>query len=159
MRKRDIVRVYADTSVFGGVYDEQFDTASIIFFEQVRQGRRRLVISDVIRREMAAAPEAVRTLFEEMLAYSEIASVNAEALELRQAYLQAGILTPRWLDDALHVALATVSGCDVIVSWNFKHIVHYQKIPLYNAINALEGYDSILIHSPLEVIEYEDEDL
>lgn len=159
MRKRDIVRVYADTSVFGGVYDEEFDTASIIFFEQVRQGRRRLVISDVIRREMATAPEAVRTLFEEMLAYSEIASVNAEALELRQAYLQAGILTPRWLDDALHVALATVSGCDVIVSWNFKHIVHYQKIPLYNAINALEGYDSILIHSPLEVIEYEDEDL
>ena len=159
MKKRDLIRVYADTSVFGGVYDEEFDTASIAFFEQVRQGRRRLVISDIVRREMVAAPEVVRTLFDDMLTYSEVAPVTAEALELRQAYLRAGILTPKWLDDALHVALATVSGCDVIVSWNFKHIVHYQKIPLYNAVNALEGYDSILIHSPLEVIEDEDEDL
>lgn len=158
MRKAEFIRIYADTSVFGGVYDEEFDSASIAFFDQVRDGRRSLVTSDIVRREVTAAPEPVRLLFDEMLAYAEVAPVSAEALELRQAYLHAGILTPKWLDDALHVALATVSGCDVIVSWNFKHIVHYQKIPLYNAVNALEGYGNILIHSPQEVIAYEDEE-
>ncbi|MDJ0509521.1 MAG: hypothetical protein QNJ64_09750 [Crocosphaera sp.] len=57
--------------------------------------------------------------------------------------------------DALHVALASVSGCSMIVSWNFKHIVHFQKIPLYRAINAVKGYAQIDIYSPLEVINYE----
>ena len=52
------------------------------------------------------------------------------------------------------VASATVSGCAMIVSWNFKHIVNYEKIPLYSAVNTLQGYGSISIYSPLEVIAY-----
>ena len=47
------------------------------------------------------------------------------------------------------------SAMSLIVSWNFKHIVHCEKIPLYNAVNALRGYTSIGICSPLEVIRYE----
>lgn len=42
----------------------------------------------------------------------------------------------------------------MIVSWNFKHIVHYQKIPLYNTVNVRQGYDAIFIYSPLEVVGY-----
>jgi hypothetical protein len=80
-------------------------------------------------------------------------------LELRDAYLQAKIVTPKYSDDALHVALATVSGCSLIVSWNFQHIVHFQKIPLYNAMNTLQGYQPIAIFSPREVIRYEDEEI
>lgn len=76
-----------------------------------------------------------------------------------EAYVAAGIVTPKSLDDALHVALATVSGCPAIVSWNFRHIVHFQKIPSYNAVNAVYGYRAIQICSPWEVIAYEDEDL
>jgi len=78
---------------------------------------------------------------------------------LRDAYLQAKIVTPKYADDALHVALATVAGCTLIVSWNFQHIVHFQKIPLYNAINVLQGYQPIAIYSPREVIHYEDEEV
>ncbi len=51
--------------------------------------------------------------------------------------------------------LATVAGCRLIISWNFKHIVHFQKIPLYRAVNALKGYAEINIYSPPEVINYE----
>jgi len=57
------------------------------------------------------------------------------------------------LTDATHVSLATVSGCSLIVSWNFKHIVNYKKIPLYNGINKVKGYSEIGIYSPLEVID------
>ncbi len=157
--RRAFTRAYADTSVYGGVYDEEFETASLAFFEEVRAGKRQLVVSEIVRREIGAAPEVVRALFDERLADAEIAAVTPEALKLREAYLSAGILTPKWSDDALHVAVATVANCDVIVSWNFKHIVHYQKTPLFNAVNVLEGYNSIWIHSPQEVIEYEDEDI
>jgi hypothetical protein len=86
-----------------------------------------------------------------------VVDITASALELRDAYLQAKIVTPKYSDDALHVALATVSGCSLIVSWNFQHIVHFQKIPLYNAMNTLQGYQPIAFYSPREVIRYEDE--
>jgi len=152
-----VFRVYADTSVFGGVYDDEFKQPSQTFFEQVKNGRFILVISAVVQDEMVAAPSAVRGFFEEMLGLAEIADITESALDLRDAYLQARILTPKYSDDALHVALATVAGCPLIVSWNFQHIVHFQKIPLYNAINTLKGYQQIAIFSPREVIWYEEE--
>ena len=109
--------------------------------------------------EIALAPTEVRNFFDEMLKFSDVAEVSEHALELRDAYLRSRIVSPKFSDDALHVAAATVSGCSLIVSWNFKHIVHFQKIPLYNAINTILGYPPIAIFSPLEVIRYEDEEV
>lgn len=152
-------RVYADTSVFGGVFDEEFQQASTRFFEQVRRGRFELLSSAVVQAEIDPAPDEVKGFFDDILKVARIVEVSDDALALRQAYLDAGILTRDSADDALHVALATVSGCALIVSWNFKHIVHYRKVPLYNAVNALKGYTSLGIHSPQEVIEYEDQDI
>ena len=90
---------------------------------------------------------------------AESAVLPAEAVRLQEAYLRAGIVGNKWADDALHVAFAAISRCSLLVSWNFKHIVHYDKIALYNAINVVEGYGEIGIHSPEEVIEYESEDV
>ena len=75
---------------------------------------------------------------------------------MQQSYIAERILTNKWIDDALHVALATVGNCDVIVSWNFKHIVNYKKIPLFNAVNILNGYEKLDIYSPLEIVNDED---
>ena len=152
------LRLYADTSVFGGVFDPEFAVPSRAFFQQVRQSEFTLVVSDVVRRELAPAPEPIRALLDAHLADAEVVPVTASALALRQAYIDARILTPNWLDDALHVALATVAGCDAIISWNFKHIVHFQKIPLYNAVNTLHGHSHLFICSPQEIISYADED-
>ncbi len=152
------IRVYADTSVFGGVYDTEFDTPSRIFFDQVKSGRFSLVISAVVQDEIETAPKQVKDFFDEMLSFAEITDIAEEAIELQHAYLQNNIVSSKYSDDALHVALATVSGCSLIVSWNFKHIVHFQKIPLYNAINIIHGYPQRTIVSPLEVIHDEDEE-
>jgi len=148
------MRLYADTSVFGGPFDEEFAEASRLFFDQVRQGRFLLALSGVVQAELLPAPQHARDLFEEMLAYADIVEPTEDALMLRQAYVNEGILPAASANDALHVALATVSGCFGIVSWNFKHIVHFRKIPLYNAVNALHGYHAIGIFSPREVIDY-----
>jgi len=157
MAKR-ILRVYADTSVFGGVFDEEFSDGSRTFFDQVRAGRFLLATSATVEEEIAAAPIHVRRLFE-TAPVAEVLEVTGAALDLRAAYLQAGIVPPKSRTDALHVALATIDGCSLVVSWNFAHIVHFEKIPLYNKVNALKGYGPIAIYSPLEVIDYENQDL
>ena len=151
------IRVYSDTSVFGGVHDEEFRQPSRTFFEQVNSGRFALVTSAVVQAELIAAPAEVKMFFNDTLKICELVDVTSAALELRDAYLQAGILTPKYATDALHVALATVSVCDLIISWNFQHIVHFEKIPLYNAINTLHGYKQVAIYSPQQVIRYEEE--
>jgi predicted nucleic acid-binding protein len=147
------IRVYADTSVYGGVFDEEFAKPSKAFFDRVRQGRFRLVVSAIVLDEIGPAPELVRALLEEMLSIAEVIAVSPDALTLQEAYLNNGIVTPSSADDALHVALATTGGCAMIVSWNFRHIVHYQKVPLYNAVNTLHRRPTLEIRSPLEVIE------
>jgi predicted nucleic acid-binding protein len=149
------IRVYADTSVFGGIYDDDFQDESKEFFEEVKRSRFTLITSAVVQAEIEPAPEKVKIFFNDMLEMAEIVDVSKEALQLRDAYLKAGIVTPKY-DDALHVALASVSNCSFIVSWYFKHIVHFEKIPLYNAVNISNGYSEIKICVPLEVSRYEE---
>jgi len=149
------MKIYADTSVFGGVFDKEFSEPSKKFFDEVESGRFTLVTSAVVEAEIELAPETIKQLFNKYANISEIADVSKEALELRTNYIKSGVVTEKSLDDALHVAISTVSGCDLIVSWNFKHIVHFDKIPKYNAVNTLNGYKNIGIYSPLEVIKYD----
>lgn len=149
------IRVYVDTSVFGGVFDDEFKKASLLFFEQVRLNLFEVFISPIVQNEISLAPQQVQDFYAEILPRTKIMDISDEALGLRDSYLKANIVSKKYSNDALHVALATASGCTIIVSWNFKHIVHFEKIALYNAINISEGYQQIAIYSPLEVISYE----
>ncbi len=153
MKKR-IITVYCDTSVIGGIADSEFSEPSKQFLKNVKAGLFSMVISPVVDEEINAegTPITILKEYEKLLDSCEIAEVTEDALELQRAYLTEKILGPQWEDDALHVALATVYGCDMIASWNFKHIVNFQKIPLYNAVNRLLGYNEIQIYSPLELV-------
>lgn len=151
------IRIYADTSVFGGLFDPEFEEFSRMFFDQVNDGRFTLVISPVVERELAPALANVLAAYEELSAMSDMAPIPDAALELQSAYLAAGILSDRSASDALHVAVATVARCDRLVSWNFKHFVHADKAPRYAAVNVLRGYPAISIYSPREVVQYEED--
>ncbi len=153
------LKVYADTSVFGGVFDDEFAPICRAFFDQVRLGLFDLCVSDVTRQEISLSPANVREFFEEVSDYAVLIAVDDQVLDLRDEYLRAGVVTAKWSDDAAHVAAATVAGADLIISWNFKHIVHFDKIRRYNAINALQGYRAIDIRSPQEVVGYEEENI
>ncbi len=156
---RHPLRVYVDSWVYGGAFDEEFDDRSRAFFDDVRRGWFLIVTSPVVQREIADAPASVRELFAELAAVGEVQVVTDEAEVLAQAYLDVGILTEKSRADALHVALATVAGCDVIVSWNFKHLVNFYRAPLYSAVNVLKGHRPIVIQSPPEMTADEDEDV
>ncbi|MDW8214968.1 MAG: hypothetical protein RMJ55_15535 [Roseiflexaceae bacterium] len=108
--------------------------------------------------EVANAPVNVQTLYAELVSGSaEVLTVNRSALELAEAYQQRGILTPKFYNDGVHIALATVSDVDLLVSWNFKHVVHYDKIRKFNAVNLEWGYKPLQIFSPREVVSYDEE--
>ncbi len=148
------LRVYADTSVFGGCFDSEFEAESIQFFHEVREGRFILVVSTVTLDELALAPERVRGVLADIDPQQvEIVSSSAESQELQKAYLFAAVIGPSASQDAAHIAVATVEGVDIVVSWNFKHIVHFEKIGGYEGVNTLNGYRSPKIYSSREVVE------
>jgi predicted nucleic acid-binding protein len=155
MRRRN--RVYIDTSVLGALFDEEFRESTTAFFEQARQGRFEVVVSALAADEVALSPKSVQDFYTEVMEYAETVTPSRQAILLQRAYLDAGVVSSRWSNDALHVATATVTECDMIVSWNFRHIVHYDKKRKYNAVNALNGYGYIDILTPAEVIEYEED--
>jgi predicted nucleic acid-binding protein len=149
-------RLYLDSSVFGGAFDPEFADDSLALIDLLRTGYYRLVISPLVDFEIATAPDAVAALYRELAVNADIAQLSVDASSLHEAYLAHRIVGPRSESDALHVAVASVAACLAIVSWNFKHIVHMEKIRQYNAVNRLLGYNFIAIHSPSEVLRYEE---
>ena len=149
------MKVYADTSIFGGVFDKEFSEVSKKFFDEVKSDRFTLMTSALVEAEIEPAPEKIRSFFRDFLTFARVVEIKQPALQLRSEYIRAGIVTQKSMNDALHVAIASVNNCNLIVSWNFKHIVHFDKIPKYNAITILKNYNKIGIYSPMEVIDYE----
>ncbi len=152
------MRVYVDTSVFGGAFDKEFEKASRVFFDLAQAGDINLVVSSIVADELQGAPELVRSFYRKLAAYIEVAEIDSAGIDLQSAYLDAHVVGTRWEADALHVAVATVAECRVIVSWNFKHIVNFRRIPLYNGVNMVRGFAPIAIHTPQEVISYDDDE-
>ena len=146
------IRVYADTSVFGGILDAEFAVASNRFVELVVGGAVTLVTSALVALEIDGAPHSVRANYERLRALAEVLPAGPEPLVLREAFVAAGLVRARSRADALHVALAVVGECDAIVSWNFRDIVRYDLIPRYNSISVRLGYRAIAIHTPPEVV-------
>jgi len=117
------------------------------------RGQAKLLWTETIEREIADAPNRVQAVFLEVpFRNTEKINLGLELVGLAQAYLDARIVSLKWYDDCLHVAAATLAGADAIVSWNFRHIVRLDRIRAFNSVNSAEGYGSITILSPKEVI-------
>ncbi len=147
-----VFRIYVDTSVIGGCLDEEFSVDSLRLFAAARRGEKVLLVSDIGVRELQEAPLKVREVLTSLPPSAvEAVPITEEVDTLRDHYLAAGVVGPRSLDDAAHVAAATVARADAIVSWNFKHIVQLERIKGYNTVNLLHGYGMLTILSPREV--------
>ncbi|ETR67517.1 MAG: PilT domain-containing protein [Candidatus Magnetoglobus multicellularis str. Araruama] len=117
------------------------------------------VFSEIVSAEIEGAPEYVKNQYRLLMSLNpEVLEVNEESLNLAEVYQKEKILTPKYYDDGLHIALATVADIDVLVSWNFKHIVRFDKIRLYNSVHQALGYKQLQIFSPREVTNYEEKE-
>ena len=146
-------RIYVDASVVGGCEDDEFAAHSLRLMESFVRGDFVLVVSTLTVQELAAAPDAVRRhLASVPEAHIETLQLDAEARELAEAYISEGVIMARMRADAQHIAIATVARVDVLVSWNFKHIVNLYRIHGYNSVNLRRGYPTLEIRAPREVL-------
>ena len=151
-----VQRVYTDTSVIGGCFDEEFAPWSNGLMKDFRLGNFEPVVSEIVTAEIEEnAPEKVQKQHRWLLGLKpEQLEVGDEVVELASTYVERGILTSNYYDDALHVALASVNAVELLVSWNFRHIVHFDKIRRFNGVNQELGYRTVEIRSPREVTNY-----
>ncbi|MEQ9298207.1 MAG: PIN domain-containing protein [Cyclobacteriaceae bacterium] len=151
-----IKSAYLDTSVFGGYFDEEFSEPTARFINRIHQEHILIIVSEILSAELENAPEHVRNLLSAMPS-SQVRNVdvNHEAEQLAKTYISEKVVGKTSYADCLHIALATISNADIVVSWNFKHIVNIDRIRGYNAVNLKLGYKMIEIHSPLELGKYE----
>ena len=153
-------RFYFDTSVFGGVYDIEFDKATTQLFEKVKLGEIICIYSDLTIGELDNAPQRVRDFFKTLpQKYLESVLITDESLALARQYINEKVVGETSFDDCVHIALATINKADILVSWNFKHIVNLDKIRGYNGINYQLGHNMIEIRTPKEIINYDDTNL
>jgi len=149
------LRVYMDTSAFGGYYDDEFSAATRLFFEAIFAGQVIALISETLVAELTRAPRQVQDLLGRILqTHSEQLALSKDAVALRDAYLKSEIVAPKYADDALHVAQATLARADVIVSWNFRHLVNPSRIREFNGVNVAQGYDLIVVMTPAELVSF-----
>ncbi len=146
-------RFYLDTSVFGGLFDIEFEEETTLLFEKITLGQIKCVYSNLTESELTNAPERVRDFFQNLPdKFKEKILVTPEALRLAQTYVAEKVVGETSLDDCIHIATATLNKVDMLVSWNFKHIVNIYRIRGYNSINLRLGYGILEIHSPKEIV-------
>ena len=151
---KKVLKVYIENSVIGGYFDEEFREPTQRLFDLFKSMTYKPVISSHVIAELEnGAPDYVKENLK-TIDYEEHV-VNNEMVELAEKYVEQKIVSENYYGDALHIAIATVVDVDVLVSWNFKHIVNLDRIKLFNSVNLLEGYGILEIRSPREVIENE----
>jgi len=149
-------RVYIDTSVFGGYYDDEFAEHTRPLFNRLKNNEFKLLFSSVTQDELNSAPGKVKELVTGLKAeWTEFLDVTDEATELAAEYIAEGVVGQTSFADCLHIALATINRADYLISWNFKHIVNVDRIRGYNSINIKKGYKQLEIRSPREFEKYE----
>jgi predicted nucleic acid-binding protein len=150
-------RIYLDTSVFGGLFDEEFKEYTEPLFERIDNDEFWVIFSNVTAEELSSAPEKIRHRAERLPGNStEYVKSDIESARLAKRYIDENVVGKTSFTDCLHIAIATIQNADILVSWNFKHIVNVVKIIGYNSVNLAEGYKQIDIRSPRELLTYED---
>jgi len=152
-------RVYIDTSVIGGCYDQEFKEWSNRLFDDFKLRKRIAVVSDVTLDELTDAPKEVQENFETIPEDSlEIITTDLESRNLADKYIAENAVSVKFYEDALHIALATIHQVDVLSSWNFRHIVNLDRIRKYNAVNLKNGFPIIEIRAPRDIIKFEEDE-
>ena len=156
------LKVYLDTSIIS--YLDQQDAPLRMqetrrLWELFREDRYDVYISDIVIREINQCPaEKLEVLnqFLDEISYT-IIETDESTMALAEKLIDFGILKQKSIDDCQHIAAAIISGCDIITSWNFKHIVNVRTIRGVKVITTLEGYKDLLIYPPSILIESEAE--
>ena len=150
-----IPRVYIDTSIVGGYFDDVFSADTKALFKHLENKEFVFIISSVLRQELKQAPDFVRKLLNQYdKSCFQYVELTEEAIKLADRYVIEKVVGKTSIDDCRHIAIATINKVDVLASWNFRHIVNLDRIKGYNGVNLKCGYSAIEIRSPKELLKY-----
>ena len=148
----DKIKVYIDTSVIGGCFN-YFSKYSNMLIDKFKDNSFIPVVSETVDKEIKKAPFLITDKYKEILSYNAIyLNITDEVDKLVLEYLNKKIVTKKYEDDCYHIALATVNRIDILVSWNFKHIVNREKVLLFNLVNKDLGLNPIDIRDPKDFL-------
>jgi predicted nucleic acid-binding protein len=155
------LKIYLDTSVIShlkqdDVPEKMSDTLKL--WDDIKAGKYEVFISEVTLEEVMRCGQPKRDI---MLGYLNgtnytVIEIDKEINQIAMQFINNGILTDKSLDDCRHIACSIVSGCDIIISWNFKHIVNYRTMRGVKLISALSGYNEVSICTPTILVEGEE---
>ena len=147
------LRVYLDTSVISAYLDDRTPERkreTVGFWGQLT--KYDVQVSELTQTELQATRDpATREQMMELIHPFTVLPVIEEARVLAQYYVKRGVFSAGMMEDALHVAVAVVSRCEIVVSWNFKHLVNRRRRALVNESNVLMDYPPVNILAPPEV--------
>ncbi len=150
-------RIYLDTSVFGGYFEPEFELWTKVLFDRISKREYKLLLSRLTDIELENAPPQVKDLANSLQQdVIEWLDITTQAVELADKYIDEKVVGQTSHSDCIHIAIATLNYADVLVSWNFKHIVNHRRIRGYNAVNFKYGHKILDIRSPREILEYGD---
>jgi predicted nucleic acid-binding protein len=157
------LKVYLDTSVISHL--DQRDAPekmsdTLKFWERAKTGEFDIFISPVDMEELDKCSQEKLACLRNYLSEIKLTLLtkNAESEELAKLYVDSNVLSEKHIDDCRHIAYACVANCDVIVSWNFKHIVNHKTISGVKGVNAVAGYKEMAIYIPTILISMEEHD-
>lgn len=150
-------RIYIDTSVFGGYFEPEFELCTKVLFDRISKGEFKILVSRLTDIELENAPQKVRVLAASLPVDNvEWLDITTQAVQSADKYIDEKVAGQTSHSDCIHIAIATLNYADVLVSWNFKHIVNHLRIRVYNAVNFKYGHKILDIRSPREILGYED---
>ena len=155
------MRLYLDTSVIGAMSDDEMPERIRVtraLLDSIAEGKHTGIISNIVLEEIDRCHEELKKkLVSEIQAVPVLViSENEYSADLLETYEKEGFIRKGARLDLRHLAVATVSGVDAVVSWNFRDIVNIRTRRAVHAVNLRLGYPLIEIVSPEEVIEYEE---
>jgi predicted nucleic acid-binding protein len=152
------LKIYLDTSVISYLkqddnLEKMMDTLKL--WDKIKAGDYDVVISDVALDEILLCTESKRKHLLDMLLRIDYTLMREtkETLALARRFIEHNVLTQKSFDDCRHIACAVVAGCDIITSWNFKHMVNVRTVKGVKVINMMEGYKTVEIYPPTMLVE------
>ena len=158
-----IPSIYLETTIFNFPFVDdapQYKADALQLFAEIKAGKFKAYTSEYVILELDDTKDTAK--LDRMKALIAdygitVIPVSEEAELLADIYVNAGIIPAKYGTDALHIASATVAGFDFVVSLNFKHIVKHKTIFETEVINTREGFKRVFIHTPAEVIDYDED--
>lgn len=146
--------LYLDTSVISAYYDKRTkdrQEATVRFWKEILPNYQ-VYISEITIEELGDTKnEILRRNLNKLIQHLKVLKINPKIRDLAKTYIERNVFSERYMDDALHVAVASFYEISYLVSWNFEHLVKVRTKRLVKLVNTLEGFREVEIVSPPEL--------